>query len=130
MLVVSMPRRPAGRAGSRAAACPGVATTSCTLHFENATTSGGACADQLWTLESAAVTRHLNHCGRHESRCLPVIIDGGITSLVRQCLSAEHLGLTEETAGLPKPALGAIAAPATRDGRLAPVGLATDAGGW
>jgi hypothetical protein len=67
--------------------------------FENATSSGGACADQLWTLESAAVTRHLNQSGRHESRCLLVIIDGGITSLVRQCLSAEHPGLTEETAG-------------------------------
>src|SRR5689334_15221751 len=24
---------------------------------------GGACADRLWTLTSAAVTRHLNHCG-------------------------------------------------------------------
>jgi len=48
-----------GRAGSRAAARPGVAATWCTLHFEYATTSGGACADRLWTLESAAVTRHL-----------------------------------------------------------------------
>ena len=45
----------------------GVATPWCMAHVENATPSGGACADQLWTLESAAVTRHLNRCGRHEN---------------------------------------------------------------
>ena len=43
----------------------GLATTWCTLHFGYATTSGGACADRLRTLEPAAVTRHRNRCGRH-----------------------------------------------------------------
>ena len=69
--------------------------------LRTATPSGGACADRLWTLESAAVTRHLNHCGRHERRCLLVIIDGGITSLVRQCLSAGHPGGRRRPLGSP-----------------------------
>jgi len=59
ILVKGTPGRPAGRSRSRPAARPGVAATWCTLHFEYATTSGGACADRFWTLKSAAVTRHL-----------------------------------------------------------------------
>src|SRR4029077_93352 len=115
-------RRPDGR--------PGLATTRCTLHFGYATSSGGACVDRLWTLEPAAVTRHLTHCGRHARRCLLVIIDGGITSLVRQCLSAGSLEATEETVGWPIPASRAMAAPATGHGRRASVGVATDARWW
>src|SRR6185295_12848832 len=129
--LVRAPGRAAGGGPeTRPAACPGIATTSCTLHFENATTSGGACADRLWTLEPAAVTRHRNHCGRHSSRCLQVIIGGGITSLIRQCLSAGSLEVTEETFGWPIPASRAMAAPATGDGRVASVGLATAARWW
>ena len=99
MLVVRTPGRPAGRAGEPSRGLPGRGNDVVHTPLRTATSSGGACADRLWTLESAAVTRHLNHCGRHESRCLLVIIDGGITSLVRQCLSAGHPALTEETAG-------------------------------
>ena len=99
MLVVRMPGRPAGAGREPSRGLPGLGNDVVHAPLRNATTSGGACADRLWTLESAAVTRHLNHCGRHESRCLLVIIGGGITSLVRQCLSAGHPGLTEETAG-------------------------------
>ena len=123
MLVVEMPRRPAGtgRVEPSLPARPGLATTWCTLHFGYATTSGGACADRLWTLEPAAVTRHRNRCGRHSSRCLQMIIGGGITSLVRQCLSAGSPAATEETFGWPIPALRAMAAPATGDGRVAAV---------
>jgi hypothetical protein len=95
MLVVRDAR--AGRERSRG--LPGRGNDVVHASLRTATPSGGACADRLWTLESAAVTRHLNHCGRHERRCLLVIIDGGITSLVRQCLSAEHPGRTVETAG-------------------------------
>jgi hypothetical protein len=63
-------------------------------------------------------------------RCLLVIIGGGITSLVRQCLSAGSLEVTEETFGSPIPASRAIAASATCDGPLASVGLTTAARWW
>src|SRR6185295_3221986 len=99
MLVVEMPGRPPGRA--RDVLTVARAWQRCTLHFGYATTSGGACADPLCTLEPAAVTRHRNHCGRHSSRCLQVIIGAGITSLIRQCLSAGSLEVTEETFGWP-----------------------------
>ena len=129
--LVRAPGRAAGGGPeTRPAACPGIATTSCTLHFGYATSSGGAGVDQLWTLEPEAATRQLTHCGRHESRCLLVIIDGGITSPVRQCLSAGSLEATEEPAGWPIPASRAIAASATGHGRRAAVGLATAARWW
>jgi len=62
--------------------------------------------------------------------CLLVIVGGGITSLVRQCLSAGSLEVTEETVGSPIPASRAMAAPATSDGRRASVGLTTAARWW
>jgi hypothetical protein len=65
LVVGGRPRAAGGGAGALPRGLPGAAATWCTLHFGYATTSGGACADRLWTLESAAVTRHLNHCGRH-----------------------------------------------------------------
>jgi hypothetical protein len=99
MLVVR-DARAAGREGpgSHPAACPGVATTWCTLHFElpprvavRAQTDSGR-----WSQPRDATSESL---WPRESRCLLVIIGGGITSLVRQRLSAEHPGSTEETAG-------------------------------
>jgi hypothetical protein len=87
LLVVGCPggpqdgrRHPEGR--------PGSATTWCTLHFGYATSSGGACADQLCTLESEAVTRASESLwATHSGRYPMMIIGDGITSLVRQCLS-------------------------------------------
>ena len=128
--LVRRPGGPQGRAGNSSRGLPGHPTTSCTLHFGYATSSGGACVDRLGTLEPEAVTRHLTHCGRHESRCLLVIIDGGITSPVRQCLSAGSLEATEETFGWPIPASRAMAASATGHGRRASVGVTTDARWW
>jgi hypothetical protein len=93
-LVRAPGRAAGGRAGNPSRGLPGHRNDVVHTPLRHATTSGGACVDRLWTLEPEAVTRHLTHCGRHESRCLLVIIDGGITSLVRQCLSAEHPGLT------------------------------------
>ena len=100
MLVVR-DARAAGREGpeSHPAACPGVATTWCTVHFELPPPVAVRAQTDFGRWSRAAVTRHRNRCGRHQSRCLLVIIDGGITSLVRQCLSAGHPGSTEETAG-------------------------------
>ena len=66
--------------------------------LRNATTSGDACADRLWTLESGRGDATYLICGRHTRRCL-LAIGGGITSLVRQCLSVGLPGPTEETAG-------------------------------
>ena len=100
MLVVRTPGRPLGAGWELVpAGLPGRGNDMVHGPLRNATTSGGACADRLWTLESAAVTRHRNHCGRHDSRCLLVIIDGGITSHVRHCLSTGHPSQPEETAG-------------------------------
>lgn len=66
LIVVGAPGRPTWRAGSPwPPACPGAAATRCTLQFKHATVSGGAFADRLWMPESAAVTLHLHHCGRH-----------------------------------------------------------------
>src|SRR6202008_3564966 len=62
--------------------------------------------------------------------CLLVIVGGGITSLVRQCLSAGSLEVTEETAGSPISASRAMAAPATSDACVAAVDLATAARWW
>ena len=75
MLVVSTPRV-AGGDGPASRGLLGRGNDVVHTPLLTATPSGGACADRLWTLEPAAVTRHLNHCGRHESRCLLVIIGG------------------------------------------------------
>jgi hypothetical protein len=129
--LVRAPGRAAGwRAGNPSRGLPGHRNDVVHTPLRHATTSGGACVDRLWTLEPEAVTRHLTHCGRHESRCLLVIIDGGITSPVRQCLSAGSLEATEETFGWPIPASRAMAASATGHGRRASVGLTTDARWW
>src|SRR4029078_10096179 len=89
LVVGGRPRVAGGGAGALPRGLPGAVATWCTLHFGYVTTSGGACADRFWTLESAAVTRHLESLwATHRSRCLLVVIGGGITSLVRQCLSS------------------------------------------
>src|SRR6185503_5732181 len=109
MLVVKMPGRPPGRA--RDVPRPaGLGNDGGARATSDMPPRGGACADRLCTLEPAAVTRHRNRCGRHESRCLLVIIGGVITSPVRQCLSAGSLEATEETFGWPIPASRAMAA--------------------
>jgi len=129
--LVRAPRRAAGgRAGNPSRGLPGHRNDVVHTPLRHATTSGGAGVDRLWTLEPEAVTRQLTHCGRHESRCLLVIIDGGITSPVRQCLSAGSLEATEETFGWPIPASRAMAASATGHGRRASVGVTTDARWW
>src|SRR5258707_12579595 len=83
----------------------------------------------LRTLEPEAVTRHRSYGGRHRASLPAGDHRWGITSLVRQCLSAGSLEVTEETFGWPIPASRTMAAPATSDGRVAAVVLAT-AGRW
>jgi hypothetical protein len=100
-LVRAPGRAAGGRAGNPSRGLPGHRNDVVHTPLRHATTSGGACVDRLWTLEPEAVTRHLTHCGRHESRCLLVIIDGGITSPVRQCLSAGHRARRRSPLGRP-----------------------------
>ena len=59
----------AGRGRNPSGGGPGVTTTSCTHHFEMPPRVAVRCRPTL-DLELEAVTRHLTHCGRHESRCL------------------------------------------------------------
>ena len=129
-LVRAPGRAAGGRAGNPSRGLPGHRNDVVHTPLRTATSSGGAGVDRLWTLEPEAVTRHRNHCGQHSSRCLQVIIGAGITSLIRQCLSAGSLEVTEETFGWPIPASRAMAAPATSDARVAAVGLATAARWW
>lgn len=59
-----------------------------------------------------------------------LIFGGGITSVVRQCLSIRSLEATEGTAGWPVPASRAMAGSATGEGPLASVGAAAAAWWW
>ena len=75
-LVRAPGRAAGGRAGNPSRGLPGHRNDVVHTPLRHATTSGGACIDRLCTLEPEAVTRQLTHCGRHEYRCLLVIIDG------------------------------------------------------
>src|ERR1700756_1985689 len=73
---------------------PGAATTSRTAHLRSATTSGGACAATLGRCVGRGHATYVITVGGTRVAAFWWSSLGGITSLVRQCLFGQTLGLT------------------------------------